>query len=987
MLEDRRLLATFMVTNAGDDVTGGTPFQLRWAIDQVNAGPGTGDSITFSLGLSGTPQTIDLNAALPAITNPVSINGWSQNGGAPGVMIGINGGGLVGDGLTFNTYGSTIEGLAISGFNGNGVDLYGNGDSISNCYIGTDTSGTATGVGNTGNGVVITGTGDTISSPASGGSGNGNSGSSGSGGSGMGGMGGLGGSGSGGSSSGASGNNGSGSPGAGTVISDNGAQGVYVTGSSNLIQDSIIGLGADGETPLGNGGVGILLSSGASNNTIGAGNVISGNTGAGVTLSGSNVSGNEVVGDLIGTDATGEIAKQNGGDGIVIDAAPANTIGGTGTGEANVISGNAGNGIRIADGAEDNLVSVNLIGTDQAGAVALGNENDGVYVGSDNNTIGAWNGTSSGDGAPTVISGDYGAAEIDLAGDDNDVVNCYVGTDITGLVGLGNGMDGIKDEGSNNDIGLCFAPAPPTNVLAPPGTVISGKPANGITTTGKGGILADCFIGVGKDGTTPVPNGVDGVLMVGVGATGNTVSGNVISSNGQVGVYLAAGAANNVVQGNHIGTDKNGNGQLDVNGKNVLGNGSDGVSLEGTGQGNTIGGGAAGQGNVISGNRLSGVGIGGSGNLVQQNYIGTNAAGSGKLANGTSGIGLGGDNNTIGGGAAGQGNVISGNGWNGVSIGGSSNLVQGNYIGTDKTGTAALGNVENGINVTSSGNIIGGNESDGEGNVISANGGDGILLDVNASANFVQGNYIGTNVNGSGQMVNGMNVLGNGNDGILLEGFCNYIGGVVDSNNGIDERNIISGNSGDGIDINGGATNLVVGNWIGLDGTGAAPLGNLLDGVALTNNASGNTIGGANGAGNVISGNGSEPDATQDDGVFIGTGANNNYLWGNYIGTDATGLVAVGNWGDGVYVEVTADGGNEVGGASGLGNVISANGAGNGNTVSGYGIDLTLSTIEDYNIIGWDANGEVLGGKKLQNRLGGAPAGWTYGAHDNPTPL
>jgi hypothetical protein len=123
MLEGRCVPSVYLVTNPGDDITGATPNQLRSAINQVNTGAGTGDTINFSLGAPGAPQTITLSAALPAITKPVVINGWSQNGGTPGVMIGINGGGLTGDGLVFNTGGSTVGGLAVYNFHGNGIDL------------------------------------------------------------------------------------------------------------------------------------------------------------------------------------------------------------------------------------------------------------------------------------------------------------------------------------------------------------------------------------------------------------------------------------------------------------------------------------------------------------------------------------------------------------------------------------------------------------------------------------------------------------------------------------------------------------------------------------------------------------------------------------------------------------------------------------------------------------------------------------------------
>ncbi len=1010
MLEERCLLATFMVTNAGDDVTGGTPFQLRWAIDQVNAGPGTGDSITFSLGLSGTPQTIALNAALPAITNPVSINGWSQNGGAPGVTIGINGGGLAGDGLTIDTYGSAIEGLAIYGFNGNGVDLYGNGDSISNCYVGTDTSGMATGVGNTGNGVVITGTGDTISSPANGGSGNGNSGNSGSGGSGMGGMGGLGGSGSGGSGSGTSGNNGSGSPGAGTVISDNGGQGVYVTGSSNLIQDSIIGLGADGETPLGNGGSGILLSSGASNNTLGAGNVISGNVGVGVTLSGLNVSGNEVVGDLIGTDATGEIAKQNGGDGVVIDAAPANTIGGTGSGAANVISGNAGNGITITDGAEDNLVSVNLIGTDQTGAVALGNGNDGVYVGSDNNTIGAWNGTSSGDGAPTVISGNQNAG-IDLAGDYNDVVNCYVGADITGMVGLGNGADDIAAEGAGDDIGFCFAPVGPM----PPPTVIIDGAGNGIDLTNKAKeTVSNCYIGVDKDGTTPKGNKKDGVLISGAAASNNTIAGNVISANTGSGVTIESGAAKNVVTDNIIGLDKNGDNEvpngldgvsitgffaavkptnntvsdnvisgnkgcgvaiddgtnnlvvnniigLDKSGSLYRGNlGAAGISLL-RGSSNTIGG--ANAGNTISGNAEIGIQLFGSDKtVIQGNLIGTDPLGTLRMANGDDGVWCSNSQNTtIGGNSlAGQGNVISANVGNGIYLADATGtVVDGNCIGTDSTGEDILGNRKNGISVAFGGGVTIGQAGIGMGNVISGNGQAGVSFAAKASNNLVQGNLIGTDENGAFPVPNGTS-------GVAIAGSNNTIGGNWNTTG-----NIISGNSGDGITIT-GSNNSVLGNCIGTDITGTSTLlNNANNGITIS--GASNTIGGAAAnQGNLISGN-------TGDGIYLYPDSATNLVVNNFIGTDATGTAKMAN-GVGIFLygnKNTIGAGMNAAGTRGAGNIIS------GNTGDGVYIGGTNNTVLG-NYIGVAADGvtklgngwsgiDIVGG--TGNTIGGANAG------------
>ena len=125
-----------------------------------------------------------------------------------------------------------------------------------------------------------------------------------------------------------------------------------------------------------NGSVGVWIGNGATNNTIGPGNVISGNDAEGVVLS-ADATVNRVIGNRIGTDASGVLPLPNANDGIQIrKGATGNTIGGASPEESNVVSGNFGYGITIGalgDPCVDNIVRNNFIGTDLTGTIALGN--------------------------------------------------------------------------------------------------------------------------------------------------------------------------------------------------------------------------------------------------------------------------------------------------------------------------------------------------------------------------------------------------------------------------------------------------------------------------------------------------------------------------------------------------------------------------------------------------------------------------------------
>src|ERR1035437_8415250 len=200
----------------------------------------------------------------------------------------------------------------------------------------------------------------------------------------------------------------------------------------------------------------------------------------------------------------------------------------------------------------------------------------------------------------------------------------------------------------------------------------------------------------------------------------------------------------------------------DVTGKMVRGNASYGLGVNSSG--NLVGGTNSGTRNVVAGNGQSGIYLNGSaaaGNVIQGNYIGTDSSGSLMVSNADDGITINGARgNTIGGATSGGGNVISGNGFAGVSInsgGASNNLVWGNLIGTDAAGKTALGNKNAGVAVSAAaGNQLGGTNT-AAGNVISGNTQDGILLTDGATGNLIKGNLIGLSAAGTNAIPNGFN--------------------------------------------------------------------------------------------------------------------------------------------------------------------------------------------------------------------------------------
>ncbi len=246
----------------------------------------------------------------------------------------------------------------------------------------------------------------------------------------------------------------------------------------------------------------------------------------------------------------------------------------------------------------------------------------------------------------------------------------------------------------------------------------------------------------------------------------------------------------------------------------------------------------------------------------------------------------------------------------GIELGGvGGNVVEGNYIGTDLTGTVGRGNAVRGLNIASSNNTIGGTISAAR-NVVSGNDNTGIFSTSGATGNLVQGNFIGTNAAGTGAIGNGTGVATEGQSG---NSASNTIGGTAPG-----ARNIISGNHGPGISLGGTLTgHLVQGNFIGTDVTGTVALGNASHGVIINFGSANNTIGGTlPGARNLISGNG---------GNGVRSDYHPNAVLGNFIGTQVDGVSPLGNGSNGVLINFTVD--NVIGGsASGAGNIIAFNG-------------------------------------------------------------
>jgi parallel beta-helix repeat protein len=362
------------------------------------------------------------------------------------------------------------------------------------------------------------------------------------------------------------------------------------------------------------------------------------------------------------------------------------------------------------------------------------------------------------------------------------------------------------------------------------------------------GTLASGKPGVQLDGSA-AGIGVDGLDIYG----GNTLVRGLIISNFNGNGIVIAQSGGDVIHGNYIGTDLAGTGWG--------GNGIDGIAI-------LAGGDAQVLGNVIGDNGGNGIEIrGGSGDTIKANFIGVDASGRGSMGNAGKGIVLSGAANvTIGGGVAGDGNVIAANAGDGVQVrdGSSAITIQGNFIGTNSAADATVGNGGNGVNVLGASHDI-----TVSGNILSGNGASGVQLSGTGGNITIQGNRIGTDAGGS-------LAVSNSGDGVYVNGACHaLIAG-----------NVISGNSVNGIDIAWSGIATVQGNDIGLAADGTTALGNGGAGVYIS--GSGNLIGGSAAQGNAIAFNG-------ENGVTLLLTASANTIRGNSIFSNTLLGIDLGN--------------------------------------------------------------------------------------------
>ena len=394
-------------------------------------------------------------------------------------------------------------------------------------------------------------------------------------------------------------------------------------------------------------------------------NLISGNAANGIAILGSTTasgSNNIIAQNRIGTSADGTAALSNGENGILIEGSSRNLIGGTISGGndptkgittppplGNLISGNIGNGVLINNGATDNTLSGNFIGTTASGNQALGNRGDGVaIVGANNNQLIGCQLESSPFVYYNVVSGNLGNGLRIKDSDSNTIHANFFGLSANNLTPLANGGNGtlIEGDSANTQYGG----------VIPLGNVNSGNGLNGIEVkdTASGFITFNTFAGTTAFGGI-APNQRNGMLFTSSGGN-NTIRTNVVGGNLGNGIYITGSAAGITVDPNIVGLNSYGTEATYTNSAGQVisyANGGDGIRVDGDAQGISIAGTYRSliPQNTISNNNGYGISVLGNARNVQiaNAAVGTGSVKSAnqKFGNKLGGIFVGGNSNTV----------------------------------------------------------------------------------------------------------------------------------------------------------------------------------------------------------------------------------------------------------------------------------------------------------------------------------------------------
>jgi hypothetical protein len=567
-----------------------------------------------------------------------------------------------------------------------------------------------------------------------------------------------------------------------------------------------------------------------------------------------------------------------------------------------VISGGGGAAFGIAlHNSNGHFIKGNYFGTDLTGTVLYAAHlQDCININtSTNNTIGGTGGQID----RNIIAGGT-AAGIRLANNSTGavIVNNYIGTDVSGNVNFGNTGNGIDGNSNSHNVRIGGTTLAERNV-------ISGNLSNGVYLNFcQSPIVKGNIIGMGVDGVTMLGNSGSGVDIENTGtiATAPIIGGptvaerNYLSCNHSFGAVVRV-APGSILQNNWIGIDM-------ATGLQDYGNRDAGFTATNSSDIQCLG-------NVSAGNGVPALYTGADGlsifltsprPTIKGNIIGLGIDGTTPLQNVGHGIEcLTCDDGIIGGTLLSERNLIANSALEGIQLVPSPRVqVINNYIGTDITGLINNGGLQLGINVANSANVVIGGTSAGMGNIISGNGQYGISVNGTSPGVLIKGNLIGLGSDGvtSIKNIQGGIQISNANTGANS---C-VIGGPTTI-----ERNIISTNGGDGVNIGGGSTShSVINNYIGTDITGTIAKGNTGSGIIL------NTGGSVTVDQNIVAANGGW-------GIEL-INISNNTVTRNNIGTDVSGTKKFGNGKEGVRFAATTLT-NVLGGSLANANIITDN--------------------------------------------------------------